>query len=116
MSRRLSDILYESSQGLYRIHCPGCGHAHLINVDSPHYPKGPKWTFNNNFEKPTFHPSVKHYHPAHTQKDGTAVPARTICHYFVVDGNIQFCADSGHALAGQTVPLPNMQHVSREDI
>ena len=30
----------------------------------------------------------------------------TVCHSFVTDGRIQFLADCTHALAGQTVDLP----------
>jgi len=28
-----------------------------------------------------------------------------LCHYFIVDGNIQYCSDSKHQYAGQTRPL-----------
>jgi hypothetical protein len=31
------------------------------------------------------------------------------CHSFVTDGRIQFLSDSTHALAGQTVDLPEIQ-------
>ena len=52
------------------------------------------WAFNGNLESPTFSPSVKHSWPSGKQ-----------CHYFINDGRIDFCGDSTHALAGQTVPL-----------
>ena len=44
-----------------------------------------------------------------TEKDGTQ---RTLCHYFIggpagdKPGMIEFCPDSPHKLAGQTVALP----------
>jgi hypothetical protein len=31
------------------------------------------------------------------------------CHSFLVDGQIQFLGDCTHALAGQTVPLPEIE-------
>ena len=30
------------------------------------------------------------------------------CHSFITDGRISFCGDSEHALAGQTVDLPEV--------
>jgi hypothetical protein len=30
-----------------------------------------------------------------------------VCHYFLRDGQIEFCGDSIHALAGQRVQLPD---------
>jgi hypothetical protein len=82
---------------------------------------GPAWTWNNDPVKPTFTPSVLvrsgHYMPEHVGPDCwcTYNAARpddpssfkcSVCHSFVTDGNIQFLSDCTHALAGQTVPLP----------
>ena len=36
-------------------------------------------------------------------------PLPSVCHSFVTDGRIQFLADSNHALAGQTVDLPEVE-------
>jgi hypothetical protein len=36
----------------------------------------------------------------------SAAGAPTRCHSFVTDGNIAYCPDCTHALAGKTVPLP----------
>jgi hypothetical protein len=33
---------------------------------------------------------------------------KTLCHYFIRDGKIEFCGDCPHELAGQTVPLPDV--------
>lgn len=87
--------------------CPGCEEVHIL-------PDG--WTFDGNLESPTFRPSFKHTglkivklngkwtgeweHDA----QGNTIPA--ICHYLVTGGQLQFCADCTHALAGKTVPLP----------
>jgi hypothetical protein len=31
-----------------------------------------------------------------------------ICHFFVTDGEIEFCGDSTHALSGKKVQLPEI--------
>jgi len=60
--------------------------------------QGPgSWTFNGNDEAPTFSPSLL--------LNGQNPPR--ICHSYVTDGRIQFLGDSTHALAGQTVDLPD---------
>lgn len=89
---------------------------HLLNVIPAN--GRPAWTFNDDYEKPTFSPSLLvrtgHYvtgrAPAEcpgcieSKLDGSETPC-AVCHSFITDGNIQFLADSTHALAGQTVPL-----------
>jgi len=78
----------------YLIHvCPGCIEEHLI----PMFGKDP-WTFNQNFDSPTLSPSVKHT----LTRDGK----ERICHYFIVNGMIEYCSDSDHVLAGMKVDLP----------
>jgi hypothetical protein len=76
--------------------CPGCGCPH--QCDS-------RWTFNGDRELPTFAGSVL----VHAADHGTpeAPEHRPRCHSFVTDGRIAYCADSEHALAGQTVDLPD---------
>ena len=53
-------------------------------------------------DAPTFSPSINVRYNF-TQEDG----GPDICHSFVKAGNIQFLGDCTHALAGQTVPLPD---------
>lgn len=57
------------------------------------------WTFNGDFEHPTFSPSI-------LVNDDRAAPDLPRCHSFVRDGRIQFLGDCTHALAGKTVELP----------
>ena len=99
--------------------CPGCNEIHGIKYE----PTG--WTFNGNLEFPTFSPSVLvrsgHYAGGAAAEKGHCycnVEARTgekskwkciICHSFVTDGKIQFLSDCTHALAGQTVDLPDWE-------
>lgn len=98
--------------------CPGCNSEHEISIAEG------GWTFNGDFEKPTFSPSVLltsgHHFP--TWKEGQpcwctfnaehpddSAPFECVrCHSFVTDGRIQFLSDSTHALAGQTVDLPEI--------
>lgn len=71
----------------------------------------PRWTYNGNPIAPTFSPSVlvttgRRVDPAHKPDPDFPDPPEC-CHSFVSDGHIQFLSDSTHALAGQTVPLPD---------
>jgi len=75
--------------GCYIVFCPGCKHDH---------PFDSRWSFNGDFEKPTFAPSmlVNGFDP------------KLRCHSFVTDGKIQFLSDCHHELTGQTVDLPDI--------
>lgn len=98
--------------------CPGCKEAHQVAVGEG---DGPRWGFNGDYDRPTFTPSVLvrsgHYCDGQAGKDcwctyeariGKPAPFRcTVCHSFVTDGQIQFLGDCTHAMAGQTVPLPD---------
>lgn len=83
--------------------CPGCEEVHGIKVAGP---GETKWSFNENFERPTFSPSVliSSNHDGKERFPNNEV--RTLCHYFITDGQIQFCGDSRHGLAGKTVDIP----------
>lgn len=81
--------------------CPGCDGAHRIYHGEG---TGPRWGWNGSADRPTFTPSVLvTYNGCDAGIDG-APPA--VCHSFVTDGRIQFLGDCTHALAGQTVDLP----------
>lgn len=88
-------IEWREKPGDYLAHfCPGCNEMHHI----PMWGKNP-WTFNDDFEAPTLTPSVRHY--LHHRDE----PER-YCHYFIKNGYIEYCTDSCHELAGETLPLP----------
>jgi hypothetical protein len=72
--------------------CPACGWPHQCDN---------RWKFNGNMEKPTFDGSVL---VTGYEKEVTNV---TRCHSFVKDGRIQYCGDCTHAMANQTVDLPD---------
>ena len=94
-----SEVLRKDDQGGYLHRCPGCKGFHRIAVEKAQ-PNGAQWTFDGNMGKPTFSPSVKvTWKWGEEQRD-------ECCHYFIRAGNIEFCADSTHDLAGKSVPLP----------
>ena len=72
--------------------CPGCDDVHQVRIGSSH-----GWTWNENVVHPTFSPSV------------LVQGAGLVCHSFVTEGRIQYLADSTHAMAGQTVDLPEWE-------
>ena len=86
MSAKLRKI--ENSEKVL-FHCPGCGCAHPFDLK--------RWAWNGSMDRPTFTPSLlcNQHDPA------------SRCHSFVTDGRIQFLSDCYHALAGQTVDLPD---------
>ena len=79
---------------LYVFHCPGCKYSHPFEVEVPN---GTGWTWNGSLDKPTFTPSLLVWGNRPEQR----------CHSFVTDGRIQFLSDCYHALAGQTMDLPD---------
>lgn len=88
--------------------CPGCGDTHSIPVN-------PGWGWNESLTSPTVNPSINvqvgHYAPHWKEGDecwcGKDYDFKCYrCHSTIADGRIFFCPDSTHALAGQTVDLP----------
>ncbi len=116
---KLSRVLRNVEGGGVVFYCPGCKQRHCVWIGAGN---GPRWTFNFNVDAPTFSPSVLirtgHYcdgqpQPPHCDTcndcavDGEPTMCK-ICHSFVRDGRIEFLSDCTHALAGQTVDLPDM--------
>jgi len=58
-----------------------------------------RWSFDGNFESPTFSPSL-----LNTWQFVGGKPEKR-CHLFVKNGQIEYCSDSTHSLAGKTVPM-----------
>lgn len=80
------------------IWCPGCNEMHVLPW------KRGGWTFNGNTEKPTFTPSFR---ITGGSGSGDRAP-EGVCHFILTDGILHFCGDSTHALAGKSVPLPQI--------
>lgn len=87
--------------------CEGCLERHYIPV------KGQStngWSFNNDYEKPTFKPSIKVTCNTYKEycQDGFGIEGteyEEVCHSFVTDGKIKYLNDCTHELKGQTVKL-----------
>lgn len=92
MTLFLSPKLVDTGDGALMHWCPGCKTRHLIETQERNA-NGAIWTFDGNTDSPTFSPSIN-------------IIGR--CHYFIRAGQIEFCGDSAHALAGQTMPLPDI--------
>lgn len=77
----------------HMIQCPACeiGHGFKVGQNG--------WTFNGDFEKPTFSPSL-------LVRGGTG--PNSICHSFVREGKIEFLSDCTHDMAGKTIDLPEI--------
>lgn len=73
--------------------CPACCDVHQFWSGDP---SKPSWTCNEDLNFPTVHPSVKHSTKNH------------VCHYFIRNGYIEFCSDSSHRFASQTVRMFSM--------
>lgn len=95
----ISPCRADDGELIYLFYCPGCKHPHFART-VPSTTKPPEdnhvWSFNGNFEKPTFSPSINvRYAPEE----------KTTCHFFIVDGTIQYCGDCTHQYSGQTIPM-----------
>lgn len=94
----------KTNDGRLLFYCEGCRMLHGVNST---------WAFNEDFENPTFSPSVlvkgvqditdEEYDLIMSGKH--IEPRPFVCHSFVTDGKIQYLNDCTHLLAGQTVEL-----------
>lgn len=75
--------------------CPGCKREHAVHAE--------RWNWNEDTERPTLSPSVLHFTSSNKGK------RHTLCHYFIKDGQIQFCGDCPHEFASRTVPLEQIE-------
>lgn len=99
MARIWIDTQHVEGQGEQQdamFECPGCGSLHAVRVKG-----SDPWTYNGDMERPTFSPSVRCRWPSSS--------GQQCCHFFVKDGEIQFCSDSTHELAGKAVVLPTIE-------
>lgn len=106
-------VLRTLQGGRVAFHCPGCNEFHQVRVEGD---QRPGWTFDGNYERPTFSPSVL-VTGSQTEHDATGKwtgewklgpdgkPLPSICHSFVRAGRIEFLSDCTHALAGQTAEM-----------
>ena len=78
----------------YSYYCPGCDDNHWFKTTGT----SPCWVWNGDMEKPSVSPSIR-------------VKSRDrVCHFFIRDGEIVYLADCTHMLAGQTVPMTELDN------
>lgn len=89
-------------ENLITFWCPGCKTYHGVPIESK-ISQARCWTWNRDLEKPTLAPSLLIRYPGPDAGTGDAPPS--VCHFFVINGQIQFLGDSTHELAGKTVDM-----------
>ncbi|MDB5445689.1 MAG: putative anaerobic dehydrogenase [Phenylobacterium sp.] len=102
--------------------CEGCRGVHGVRV------KGSgAWGFNDDYDRPTFTPSVLTTGIAYEIgadgerdisrpiRDAAGERQKLICHTFIADGMVQFLGDCTHSLAGQTRPMVELPDWMRDD-
>lgn len=119
---QISAKLRHTSEG-FSHWCPACEQMHHISINRD---GGPNWTFDGNVEAPTFAPSVRIGGKQRINEqgrwtgewrrgpDGKALDG--CCHYFLHAGQLQFLPDCTHALAGQTIPLPDLPDFLKDEV
>lgn len=116
---QLSKYLRSVAGGGLTFWCQGCREAHTVWVGQGH---GPRWTWNNDADKPVFGPSVlvrgvqpltDEQHQAWMDGAPLPEPKPLVCHTFVgcngaQPGEIVFLSDCTHELAGKVMPLAEL--------
>lgn len=111
-----------------RFDCPGCGRMHLLPTDETpaHVTKADRWKFNGDYRRPVLSPSVLNRQEMHEppvtaenleewkRNPWPQAKVMRVCHSFIgcngaQPGQITFLSDCTHALAGQTVDLPEIE-------
>ena len=99
MSTELSQFLERINERELAFYCRGCKMMHPVPIaPDPENPKAPKWQFNGDVNRPSFHPSVIARHT----RSGKVVH----CHSWIKNDTIEYMGDCTHELKGQTNALP----------
>lgn len=107
-----SDQGHAPSHADFIFWCPGCKCGHGVWTTKTNT-QSAVWSFNGNLERPTFSPSILITYTRDITDDERArilggeklhIPQMR-CHLFVVDGQLQYCPDCTHELAGRTVAM-----------
>lgn len=118
-SINLSAKLRKTINGSYVHWCPGCNETHTFNVDKVNINTGIQYAWNKNIDFPTFFPSMsitkiffvpESINPFKKHKTTAYPQVRTICRYWLKNGEIKYYHDCAHSLAGRTILLPNIPH------
>ena len=88
-------------------YCPACETMHGFAYITPQK-NGAIWTFDGDFEQPTFTPSM-HIKagpwPEDCREKGNEYD---VCHYFLTNGVINYLTDCTHKYAGQQILLTDV--------
>lgn len=87
-------FMRQAEGGRYFHWCPECKMAHALPSDTG------RWSFNGDVEKPHFEPSFR-------QGLGNG----KTCHYFIHNGNIEWCSDSWHGRS-DVIPMVRLDDPS----
>jgi hypothetical protein len=108
LSAKLRDSIDANSRKGLLYWCQGCESLHQVWVEGGEH--GRNWGWNGDVNAPTFTPSVhvrtgRAVDPSYVPEPGDPPE---VCHTFITNGQVQFLGDCTHALAGQTLPLPDL--------
>lgn len=78
------------------IMCPACDVEHHLDA---------RYNHNGKFDKPSFMPPLKVITSLPGAPEGDK---QVVCHSIITNGAIAFRPDCTHAMAGLTVPLPDI--------
>lgn len=97
---KIKEVVYQikntsGEQKGYMIFCPACKCAHVFDE---------RWNFNGDFFSPTFKPSML-VNASQDQKDASQGELGHRCHFYIINGHIQFLSDSTHGMINRTVKL-----------
>ena len=106
---------FKLQNGNFSFNCPGCKYTHTVPVDGS---RGWKLKADESTGLPTLTPSIKETRGHYVDKQPQPPNCPTCndkenhewyncgcCHLILTEGQIQFCGDSTHSLAGKTVPM-----------
>jgi hypothetical protein len=82
----------------YWFFCPGCDGPHWIRVNSS---ESPSWSLTGTTENPTISPSIL------VRWDEGEERKPCVCHSFIREGRIEYLSDCTHAMASNTVDIPD---------
>lgn len=90
MKEQNNKVISENDNGQLIFYCPACKFSHAFDS---------RWTFNGDFEKPTFSPSLLVKYPWGDP------PKNMVCHSFITEGKISYLDDCTHEFAGKTIDM-----------
>lgn len=89
------------------IKCRVCGQHSIPKTHRPNQ----TWVMSGTADCPTFHPSINECCNPPGHKDYRPDVKTSRCHFVVTAGQIFYCGDCTHKLAGQTLPLEDFTDV-----